>query len=803
MKLSLGLLLRFIEFHENVTLADVVSTLSKIGVEVDDVQCVRRYPKTWPIARSYENSLTCDHFEIVTISSITQHPNADRLSICKFIETENVVVCGAPNIYLGMRTILARPNAEVLDRKGCIYQIEITKIRGVSSDGMLCSESELGLFTAEDNKDGIIDLHHSETSLDAILNPNKAILNLSITPNRVDLHSVYGIARELSLFGLGELKSFSRSDDMKFRIKNLDSCESCIFGLSITFKDFYVDRFIREQVYLSKSSTINDDNTYLAQYAEYIQIIFGFKIKIKQISNVEYAVYIKDNFPSVNPNRYLRSLKDILSGVSSDLSIRESGSIDDFSFNTDNADNTDLSRYGYTHGLCRNIFGLKSRYDYLQCAGFMIEDMKNCSDIHPGALSVHCAKDNACYSDSNLDFTTDYQSLWSDLNQDCIMLIDTPYDECDEIGLSNAQVDRILFSLGFSVNKQEKCIPPFWRTDIIDRYNVFSEVVRYIGIDSINDVPIVINQNSDHTRHSIDDVLSYLKTIGGFEVVNDDFISKDMASIAGSLIEIQNPISKSKSHIRNCILISLLNTYAEHRRYNWQSKMIFEHGLIFDLEKFNDPKTTSCHRIAIAFNPDIQDWFDKNNKYPSSEYLEAKRTFERSLSVLYKNFTFSTQMFSNSLLSEGCSYKISSNQTHGFGSDLVAWFGFVRQEFLRKIKCKSTCYAGEIIVPHCDKIKDVSNVTKSLHKVLTKDVSFTVPAGINIDKAMRDVYDTRPFNTDLRLIDVYPNCDLSHSKTLTVRIIWDQLEKVMTSDQINICLDQVYNALTGLGYQCK
>ncbi|MFT5374741.1 MAG: phenylalanyl-tRNA synthetase beta chain [Candidatus Latescibacterota bacterium] len=124
-----------------------------------------------------------------------QHPNADRLSVCKVDvgDTTNIIVCGAPNVAAGQKVAVALP--------GCTLpgglKIKRAKIRGVESLGMICAEDELGLG---ENHDGIMVLNDSlkvGTPFAAATGLDDVVLDFEVTPNRPDCLSLVGIAREI------------------------------------------------------------------------------------------------------------------------------------------------------------------------------------------------------------------------------------------------------------------------------------------------------------------------------------------------------------------------------------------------------------------------------------------------------------------------------------------------------------------------------------------------------------------------------------------------------------------------------
>ena len=177
------------EFNEN----KIIDKLTDVGLEVESVE---------------KQSDELDSFVVAKIIKAEKHPNADRLRVCDVDIGSGKpvkVVCGAPNAKDGLITIYAPPGAIVPKNQ---MKLVVSKIRGVTSYGMLCSESELNL---SDESDGI-----TELSLDKFENKigksyfpkkNSNVIDISITPNRADCLGIRGIARDLAAAGSGTLKN--------------------------------------------------------------------------------------------------------------------------------------------------------------------------------------------------------------------------------------------------------------------------------------------------------------------------------------------------------------------------------------------------------------------------------------------------------------------------------------------------------------------------------------------------------------------------------------------------------------------
>ena len=171
-------------------LDDIVAALVMRGLEVEGIE--NRAKDLAP-------------FIVARVISAEPHPNADKLRVC-LVDTGKdrvQVVCGAPNARAGLLGVFAPPGA-VIPRSGMV--LKQSTIRGIASNGMLCSADELGL--SEDHQ-GIIELAGDcapGRPVAAALGLDDPVLDIKVTPNRADCLGVRGIARDLAASGLGRLK---------------------------------------------------------------------------------------------------------------------------------------------------------------------------------------------------------------------------------------------------------------------------------------------------------------------------------------------------------------------------------------------------------------------------------------------------------------------------------------------------------------------------------------------------------------------------------------------------------------------
>lgn len=173
----------------DVTLEEIGLTLTRIGLEVESIE---------------DRAAGLSAFEVAYVKSAARHPNADKLQVCQ-VETSKgdvEVVCGAPNARAGIKVVFA-PVGAVIPASG--LELKAGAIRGVVSNGMLCSARELKLG---EEHDGIMELPAEAAVGDRladVLGLNDAVIDIAITPNRGDCNGVAGVARDLAAAGIGHV----------------------------------------------------------------------------------------------------------------------------------------------------------------------------------------------------------------------------------------------------------------------------------------------------------------------------------------------------------------------------------------------------------------------------------------------------------------------------------------------------------------------------------------------------------------------------------------------------------------------
>ena len=176
--------------HTKADLDAILDTMTKAGLEVESVE---------------NPAAALEPFTLAHVRKVEKHPDADKLNVCE-VETKDGVlqiVCGAPNVHTDMWAVYA-PLGTYIPGLDMALDKKPRKIRGIESQGMLCSASELQI--SEDH-DGIMDLEGKfqvGQPIADVLDLDDPVIDFEVTPNRGDWLGVLGIARDLAAAGLGK-----------------------------------------------------------------------------------------------------------------------------------------------------------------------------------------------------------------------------------------------------------------------------------------------------------------------------------------------------------------------------------------------------------------------------------------------------------------------------------------------------------------------------------------------------------------------------------------------------------------------
>jgi len=586
MKLSLKWLSDHVEvadfFEKPMVLAD---KLTDAGLEVEEVTS---------LADSLKNVV------VGHITHLGKHPDADKLTYCDVnVGDETLkIICGAQNHKEGDKVCVAKIGA-VLPGD---FKIKKSKIRGVESFGMLCSNSELGL--EEDKKsDGILIL-----PTDAAVGESFAVhaglddvtFEVNVTPNRADCLSHLGLAREVSvLFGRPlirkDIKKPSKTEDKKSIQVDLKDTELCprymgqmVFGVKVGPSPAWLKQKL-ESVGLKSINNIVD-------ITNYIMMDSGQPLHAFDVKHIGGSSVIIDKATAGESFTSLDGTELKLSGA--ELTIRDSqkplalaGVVGgENSGVTESTEDVFVEAAHFIPSGVRKTsrsLGVDTDSSYRFSRG---TDESNVAACLEEAVSLICEIAGGA---ANKETVEAYPKIKT-VNEIAIShdFVNTKLG----FEVTEEQVQSTFDSLGFKSSKSENVwtvVPSTYRWDIAIREDLVEEIGRLVGYDNIPEIlpatsQVPQDENSDYLNFKR--LRSELGGLGFHEAIHYNFYSGDeevkwseellkwSSYSAADAVEIKNPLSSDLSRMRSSIIPQFVMNYVRNWRLGAKSGNIFEIG---------------------------------------------------------------------------------------------------------------------------------------------------------------------------------------------------------------------------------
>ena len=571
MLISLNWLKDYINLDENIDIKELENALTMIGQEVENIELQ---------GENLKNILTSKILEL------KMHPDSDHLTVCQVDNGSFVsqVVCGASNHKEGDIVAMAQVGAKLSED----FVIKKGKIRGIESNGMLCSETELGV--GNDNS-GII-IFPKDTKLGIPLNEyynlNDIIFELEITPNRPDCLSHIGIARELSAYYNTELKMP--------KINNHKVSEELI---DINIKDNLSKRYMARVI---KNVKVGPSPKWLVTRLASMGIR-----SINNLVDISNFIMIETNQPNhIFDFDKLKSNKIIVDKARNDEKFTTLDSKERILSNDD--------------------IVIRNGEEVIALAGVMggenTEVSENTNNIlielaHFDNISVRrTSRRHSLISESSYRFerAVDTENFDYVMNRLTDLIVEIAGGEvCDindvypvkkEKNICQLSLDRMNRFIGKVIPKEKvieifnkleikvvdkggilELTAPSFRGDLINQFDYFEEVIRMYGFDNIeNKMPkITLSENrlNDTTKYTTD-IKVLVSNLGLREVINYSFIPANsfeklnMNIDSENIITLKNPIVEEFSVLRPTLMYSLLKNVKDNLNRGQEDIRFFE-----------------------------------------------------------------------------------------------------------------------------------------------------------------------------------------------------------------------------------
>lgn len=762
----------------SATLTEICDKLVSLGLEVEGI---------------IDPAQKLNGFIVAHVVERTQHPNADRLSLCQIDDGSGTllqVVCGAANVRQGLKIAFARegtviPSTGIALKKGVIREIE--------SNGMICSARELMLG---DDHEGIMELDESLTAgtdLAQALGMDDPVIELSITPNRSDCFSVRGIARDLAALGVGKLRPLTYKphigkfdSPIKVVIENSHACPEFRGVYIRNVKNCTAPDIVKRRLDAIGQRSINA----LVDVTNYLTVDLGRPLHVFDAKKLKGDLLVTqavggETFKALNDKEY--TLAKGMTVIKDGDAVISLGAIMGGESTSADQDTTDV---------------------FLECA------------LWDPILVTHAGRDLQILSDARTRFErgVDPQSVQLGIDAGVQLILDWCGGEASHVTVANHNQGKpkkapetritltlhkllslsgfdvtlgtasdILTRLGFTVEigKTELvATPPSYRMDIEGAADLVEEILRIIGYDNIPAMPLPqIGLKPKPPRKA--DVIRYTLAGRGLnECQTWAFISEEKSTWFGGqspALVLENPISIEMKVMRPSILPNMLDAALKNHNRDSQNSKLFEIA-----SQFNAGGQQLMATGIRSHNTHDRHW---QSNQRAVTVFDVKADAQSILSAV----GLSDQSYQ---VDQGALpyYHPGRSGTIRQGNRMLGYFGEIHPRILKQFGIDFSVVGFEIfidILPEIKLKKAIANFS-NLQSVY-RDFAFVVDRNLPADKIVSSILKIdKKLISAVEIFDVYMGDKIDPAmKSIAVQVRIDPIKATLTDAEIHDLSDKI------------
>jgi len=725
MKFSLSWLKAHLDTDADINL--VADTLTRIGLEVESIE-------------NPAEKLAA--FRIAKVLNAAPHPQADKLQVLSVDAGDGPlqVVCGAPNARAGLVGVFGAPGA-VVPANGMV--LKVAAIRGVESNGMMCSTRELELG---DDHDGIMELAADAPVGQAYAEwagLNDPVVDVAITPNRQDCMGVRGIARDLAAAGLGTLKSLAVPEiaghfacPVEIRTDDPDGCPAfygrVIKGVTNGASPEWMQARLKSAGQRPISALVDITN--------YVMLDLGRPAHAYDLAQLAGAVVARRA--------------------------------------TEGETVTALN--GKDYALTSEMTVIADANGVHDIAGIMGGEHSGCSETTSDVLL-----EIAYFTPERIAKTGQALALTSDARARFERGVDPR---------------RVLESLGFSISSDWSIVVPSWRRDVDGPADLVEEVVRITGLDSVASTPLsradgVAKPTATPAQKVERKVRRIAAARGLNEAITWSFLSeKEAGAFGGGAWSLANPISEDMKVMRPSLLPGLLSAAQRNMDRGATSVRLFEVGrrYLADAER-------PTVGVVLAGDKAPRDW--ASGKAAKFDAFDAKAEAVALLEAA------GAPIANLQVLGEaGDHYHPGQSGTLRLGPKaMLASFGALHPNTARPFDLDGPVMVAEIYLDAIPARRALgfmrSDYTPPALQSVTRDFAFLVPAELSAEALVRAVRGAdKALIASARLFDRFVGQGVPEGQvSLAVEVTLQPQEKSFTEADLSAISDAVVAAAGKLG----
>ena len=760
---------------ENISNSEISEALESLGFEIENKK---------ELNPNYENIV------VGKVLEVYEHPNADKVRITKTDVGNNIyeIVCGAWNFDVGAVVPVALPNSEIKDN----FKIDKRDIRGIQSNGMICSAAELDLW---DDHDGILLLDDKllpGTDFSTIYSSNDFIWEVGVTPNRGDCMSYLGIARELSGYFNKKLKK--KKSNLKPTISNILNAGSgkikeCNSYGSVEIENFNVTnssfemRYRLTQVGTRIINNVVDITNYILYdigqplHAFDRDKLFG-TISVRKAKNNEKITTLDSQVRKLDSNDLVITDNDkpiALAGVMGGLETEVSETTTNLLIESAYFDKVSIMKTSRKLNLISDASirferGIDYKIQRYGLERFLME-----------------LKDNQAinYSEINVDDK-------GNLKNKKVILKYSEIKKLLGIDLKESFIKKVLkfLMIDSEVNKESvKFTPPSWRYDLDRPVDLIEEFAKHYGFNNFEStLPQGVHKNNKGSYWDLKSYLSSVLTSNNFQEVQTlSFVNNDKNFLFNpekKYVEVFNAIDQSSKFMRSNLMSSLIDVYKLNYDQNNLSNSYFEINTVFDTSKNKIYEDVPNQNIVLGFlTSSTLSNTDTRLKDQELDLYYVKNILTQLLS------SYDLEPITKPGFHQNYSFSIIKN------GQIIGHFGQLATETQMTLEFNNEIYLGEIYINklNLNNLKEINYVPLSQYPFVKFDLSFSVPIDLSAHLLVDEINELLTENENS--IEIFDDFQQENSRNLGIRIITRSYEKTYDDNETREILMNISQTL--------
>lgn len=797
MQISLEWLNEFIDLKD-ISAEQIAHELTMSGLEVEEIETVG--PK---------------FFNIVTakIQDIKQHPNADKLHLVDVNLGNQIktVVCGAQNIEVGQIIPYASVGSKVFSRKtGELFELTPAKIRGVDSEGMLCSQDELGLENMQE-EDGILilnriysDVELGKSLVELINIKEDKVLHIAPTANRGDQMSVIGVARELSsLFNrklnFSKLEATQDLATDKFQVEIIDE-DTCKYYAAGLLKDVeikpspdWMQRRLEVSGIRSINNVVDITNYVLLEYGQPLHAFDMDKLDgylcVRRAKEGETIVTLDEVERKLNNDSVLIATKEegvcvagVFGGANSEVDSNTKNIVLESAYFTASTNRRNARSIGYRSEACARF---ERGVDMESVKPALLRAMQLLVEL-AGAKVEGIVEDG-----KNTLEDTEITLRFGQVKR--VLGCEIPPERCVEI------LDKLGFELlGKNEIAAKFKVPSFRVNDVTREIDLIEEIARINGYDKIDPTLPRKTQSpeiSEETR-ILKKINQLFLGYGFDEAITSSLIGEPLLKQFGlsyqkeKAVCVQNAQSEDHTMLRQTLVANILQTVKNNFDNGQKNLWLYEIGKVFLKEAEATEKESGVvesRMLAGVLSGDIHTnlWI----KHPKVDFYTLKGVIDNFLDLLGLSNRVKLQP------ADDCEYLHPGRSAKlvmlGKTPKTVGYFGQIYPLLKDKLKLSQEVFLFEINLEEL--LSVVSTQTVRYKKLpqfpeVQRDIAFAIGEDVSNEKistVIKKAADNKLFKS-ADLFDIYQGEHIEKGfKSLAYRIKLQDPESTLTDEVID------------------